>query len=106
MRVDESVDTGFAEFSDEFVDFGEVEVVILAFGSFDSFPHHTETDMVETPSFEIFDVLIIEGKLWLKCALGWNVRIDFVNNIDSVEDNSASRLISKHAGGGINSYSC
>ena len=101
MSINQSVDTGISEFLDHLFDSLEVDIVIDAFFALNGFPHDTETDEVHSPLLEEDDILVVEGVLGVEITDRWDIRVDLVDNVDTMEKNLTSGLINEGAVGRV-----
>ena len=53
MSIHESVDASLAKAVDKLLNLVEIGIIIDSWSNFDSFPHNTKSDEVETPFCEL-----------------------------------------------------
>ena len=58
MRINESVDASLAKTVNELLNLVEIGIIIDSWGSFDSFPHDTQSDEVEAQFCKLLDFTI------------------------------------------------
>jgi hypothetical protein len=102
MHINKSVNSFLTKLVDKRVDTAQVGSVISTFSSFNSFPHNTESDEVHTPINKILDILAIERVLSVEGSSIWKIRIDLINDINTMEDGVSSVGISQSSMSSVN----
>lgn len=104
MHVDKSVDACLTEFGDQAINLLEIVGIIDSFFTLNGFPHDAETHKVDSPRFQVLDVLIIEGILGIEVALRRDVRVHLINYVDAVENDSSATFVDKLSVCGVYHY--
>ena len=97
MSVNESVDASFTELVDQSLNFVEIGIVVGTLGALDGLPHDTEADEVLAPLDQASNVFVVEGVLGIKLSIGRNVRVNLVDDVDTMEDDLSASLIDESA---------
>ena len=102
VGVDEGIDTGCTKLVDQSLDLVKVSVVVYASRALDSLPHNTETHKVHTPSLQVSDVLIIKRVLRVKVAIRWNIRVNLVDDINTMKEHLTALSVLESAAARVN----
>ena len=102
MHIDESVDALLTHPIYQRLDFVHVRAVIHARRAFDCLPHDTQSDQVHAPFFEVVDIPVGHGVLRVEFVRRWDVRVNLVHHIDSVEKDGPSSLVHNLSRGRVN----
>ena len=97
MGVNKGIDASVAELVDQSLNFVKVGIIVSTLGALDGLPHNTETDEVLAPLDQVCNVFVVEGVLRIELTIGRNVRVDLVDDVDTVEDDLSAVLIDESA---------
>ena len=95
MGINKGVDAGFSELVDHSCDLVEVGIIIDSLGALNGLPHDTKTHEVHAPLHKAFNILVVQRVLTVEVAGRWDIRVDFVDDIDTVEDDLTAILVSE-----------
>ena len=97
MCVDKGVDASFSQLVDHLFNLVQVGVIVGTLSSLDRFPHDSKTDEVLSPLHEIGNVFVVQGILRVEGASAWDVWVDLVDDVDSVEKDGTTLSIDEHS---------
>ena len=97
MSVNEGVNASVTEFVDQSLNFVKIGIIVRSLSALDGLPHNTQTDEVLAPLDQACNVLVVKGVLRIELSIRRNVRVNLVDDVDTMEDDLSTVLIDKSA---------
>lgn len=64
----------------------QIGIIIYTSSPLNCFPHNSESYKVESPFFKVLDVTVSHRILGIKCVARWDIRVNFIDDIHTMEN--------------------
>ena len=95
--INQGIDASFTHFVDQCLNFIKVFGIVLASFALYALPHDAKAHEVHAPLLQVCDILIVQRVLSIKVTLRWDVGINLIDGIDTMEKSGATIAIDQEA---------